>query len=113
MNTGDINVSTETLNQGATDIKTCLNALTEAINNTKASGEGAIAAVGGTGTKLGGAINNKLVAIDEAQFKKAVESLNSLAEALSKTSNEYDSEENELLKAVESHVPDSMGDIAA
>ena len=113
MQNGDINVTTETLNQGATDIRTALNALQEAVNNTKAAGEGAISAVGGTGTKLGAAINGKLVSIDEAQFKKALESLDSLAEALTKTGNEYDAEESELLKAVEGHVPASVGDITA
>ncbi len=108
MQTGDINVSTESLNQGATDIKTCLAALNEAISNTKAAGEAAISAVGGTGTKIGAAINSKLVAVDEEQFKKACSSLEDLANSLSQTGNEYDEEEDALLKAIESHVPTTM-----
>lgn len=110
MQTGDINVSTESLNQGATDIKTCLAALNEAISNTKAAGEAAISAVGGTSTKIGGAINGKLVAVDEEQFKKACASLEELANSLAHTSNEYDEEENALLQAIESHVPTTIQD---
>ncbi len=110
MQSGDINVSTETLNQGATDIKTCLAALNEAINNTKAAGDAAISSVGGTGTKIGGAINGKLVSVDEEQFKKVCASLEDLANALSQTGNEYDEEEDALLKAIESHVPTKIQD---
>lgn len=106
-----IDVETSTLVDAATTITTELNTISQVIDTVTKAGNDAVAACGGEGTAVGGALKTNLVEIDKTAFNTVSASLTDLAAALSKVANEYDAEEAELLRVIQAHSPSSVGSV--
>lgn len=102
MDNNNINVETSTLTQAAADINSTLQELEGILAQIKSAGSEALTAVGGDGTKVGGALKAAMLDVDEAEFKKQANSLSTMATGVSKAGSEYDAEEAEIMKKIQS-----------
>ena len=109
MDNNNINVETSTLTQAAADINSTLQELEGILAQIKSAGSEALTAVGGDGTKVGGALKGAMLDVDEAEFKKQANSLSTMATGVSKAGSEYDAEEAEIMKKIQSRTGQGGG----
>lgn len=107
MNT-DINVEIGSLTQAKAIIGQQLNAIEEALAKAEAAGAKAVSSCGGAGTRVGGAINSKLVAVNREEFKKTKETITNFLESVGKVEQSYQEQEDELLRAINAFSTDSV-----
>ena len=96
----DVNVNIEGLGTAASSIEGIFTAIDNALKAAETAGENAIAAVGGTGTRVGAAINDSFVGVNTTEFQKARNSVQNMLGNVGQVHTVYQQEEDDIVNAI-------------
>ena len=96
----DTYANLENFEEAKTTIHSILDEMDSFIKQAKNASESVLNSVGGTQTRIGGLIQNKITAVNEEIFVKAKNSLTNMVDNVTTISNTYAQEEDEIANAI-------------
>ena len=96
----DVNVNIEGLGTASETISALFDSVDAALKKAELAGTAAIDACGGTGTRVGAAINDSFVAVNTDGFKKARTSVQNMIDNVGLLHTTYATEEEDIINAI-------------
>ena len=98
----DINVNSASITDAVSMITSTLESLEDAVEKSNLAASEAVEGFGGSSTLVGSGVSEKIQAIDSTKFENMKTVMSDMIKELNKVQTNYDAQEQELLKALES-----------